>query len=66
MQKITYLRTSGSFTMPILDSTHPKTIEVTWLFWISISMQKLSLLDPFIPEIQPILESQDQSGHTHF
>ena len=46
---------------------HPsKTIDVTWVFCISISMPKISLLHPFILEIQPIVESQHQSGHIHF
>ena len=36
------------------------------LSWICTTMQKISSFHQFILEIQPILESCDQTGHTHF
>ena len=35
------------------------------LSWICTTMQKISSFHQFILEIQPILESRDQTGHTH-
>ena len=36
------------------------------LCWICISVQKISSFHQFLLDIQPILESHDQIGHTHF
>ena len=36
------------------------------LSWICTTMQKISSFHQFILEIQPILESCDLTGHTHF
>ena len=37
-----------------------------WLSWISTRMQKISSFRQFIHEIQAVVESYDQAGHTHF
>ena len=53
------------------DHTHfwPRPPKNHWnnflLSWICTTMQKISSFHQFILEIQPILESRDQTGHTH-
>ena len=37
-----------------------------WLSWICINMEKLNLFHLYVLEIQSVLESCDQSHHTHF
>ena len=52
---------------PIFDHAHPKIIEITFkLSSICTSMQKISSFHKFILKKQLILESHDQTGHTHF
>ena len=52
---------------PIFDHAHPKIIEITFkLSSICTSIQKISSFHKFILKKQLILESHDQTGHTHF
>ena len=46
--------------------THSKISEITNLSWISTSMQKITSFHPIILEVQSILKSHDQTGHTDF
>ena len=56
----------------LTDRAHfwPGTPKNHWnsfkLYWICTSKQKISSFHWFILDIQPILESCDQAGHTHF
>ena len=52
---------------PIFDQAHPKNHWNNFLLsCICITIQKISSFHQFILQIQPILESHDQTGHTHF
>ena len=52
---------------PIFDHAHPKIIERTFSFSeFSPACKKISSSHQFILEIQSILESCDQTGHTYF
>ena len=72
MQKISSLHTLtltadlrvSKMAMPIFDHAYYKTVNNFQLSYICISMQKISLFHEFILDIQSILQSCDQAGHT--
>ena len=52
---------------PIFDHTHPQISEITFSFSeFSPVCKKISSFHQFTLEIQSILESCDQTGHTYF
>ena len=53
---------TAEFATFIFDHTNWKIIDVTQLS----RMQNMTLFNLFILEIQPVLESHNQSGHSHF
>ena len=54
-------------TTPIFDQAHPKTIETAFCFpKFAPPRKKIRSFHQFILEIQPILESHDQTNHPHF
>ena len=50
----------------IFDKAHSKMTELTCLPAFVLACKKTRLFHLFSFEIQSILESQDQIGHTHF
>ena len=62
-----FLSTMTKLAIPIFDHAHPKRFLINfWFLWPRINMQTISLLHQLFLEIQSILESRDQIGHTHF
>ena len=57
---------SHEMIMPIFEQAHPKIIETTFGFPELELPCKKNQFNQFILEIQPILESCEQTGHTHF
>ena len=73
MQKISSIHTliqqilgPHELVTPIFGHTHPEISEITFSFSQSPPALKKSVHYQFILEILSILESCDQTGHTHF
>ena len=51
-----------------IDQTHPKIIDTAFSFpeFVPARKKLVYSIHPFIFDIQSILESGDQTGHTHF